>query len=537
MPAQEGCDVMVAIGGVPAGGAAAPPPATARPPHLRAVVAIEGSTDPYEYEVMRSGSTGLAMILASWSAGTMLCLNSVPPIAGTPRDNGDEVWAEHLDGLTPWHFAWRDHPARDEYWQAREVDPSTVEVPTMVVSGWRDTNVMGALRDFSRLGCPKRLIVGPWQHGLPDRDGNRPIHTVKEMTAWFDLWMREEEPAESRARPETDLFVLGADQWESYDEWPATDLRTFYLDGAKGLVSSPPSEGRAIPVVFDASVGVRGGFATSHAPQEQSEDDARSALFDSEPLAEPLELLGELGVDLNLAGITPDVDVAVRVLDVDPAGGSSLVSKGFLRLSNLAPDYVGKSVEPPGATVRIMCNPVRYHLRAGHRLRLAVAGADFPEMWPAPRPVDYGVIAGGQDSHSSRLTIPVVTANPGATPRFEPPDKSLIRPPAGPGHSTLTVSRSDSGRVTVEASSGTSLETFDKELVEFSHSSSASTTPYSPEQTQVTTEGTLVIHQHHRTVAIAATSYTSTDIASATVDISIDGESVFHKRFRHPPGE
>ena len=58
------CDGNVGICGVSYGGITALRARAARPPHLRALVAIEGSTDPYAFEVLRYGAPGLAMISA-----------------------------------------------------------------------------------------------------------------------------------------------------------------------------------------------------------------------------------------------------------------------------------------------------------------------------------------------------------------------------------------------------------------------------------------------------------------------------------------
>ncbi|WP_432970757.1 CocE/NonD family hydrolase [Dactylosporangium sp. CA-233914] len=535
LAAQDWCDGNVGIWGVSYSGIAALRAAAAHPPHLRAVVAVEGSTDPYEYEVMRSGATGLAMIVGEWS-GMMMCFNSLPAFAGTPGDNAAEVWAAHLDALTPWHFAWRDHPVRDHYWQGRDVDPASVDVPTMIITGWRDTNTLGAWRDFTSLKGPRRLIAGPWQHGQPDRDSNRPIHSINEMIQWFDRWMRSG-PATTTDPQPVNLYVLGRDEWESYRDWPvATTTRTLYLTGDSRLSDSPPAHRHDVPVVFDATVGIHGGLGTSHVPQDQSGDDERSTLFSSEVLGEPLEIIGQIEAELELTGVHPDADVAVRVVDVGPDGSSTLVAKGFLRLSNLAPDYVGETVTQSATTVRVACNPTRYHVAAGHRIRLAVAAADFPEIWPPARAADYAITVGGEQTRSSRVTIPQPAEPPAGTPVFGPPDASLVRQPAAPSRSSLTISSPDaSGAASVAATAGLSLTTFDGDRVDLTVNHRASTFVRHPDRTQLTTDSRLTIQQPHRTVTIDACSYSSHDMASATVDIAIDGRTIHHKHFRHTP--
>jgi hypothetical protein len=56
----------------------------------------------------------------------------------------------------------------------------------------------------------------------------------------------------------------------------------------------------------------------------------------------------------------------------------------------------------------------------GHRIRLAISGADFPEVWPAPSAAGLRVFGGA--SHPSLLTLPVIPAE-----RIS--SQPLLRPP------------------------------------------------------------------------------------------------------------
>ena len=55
-------------------------------------------------------------------------------------------------------------------------------MPTYLVTGWWDLTFPGYLIDaFNRLSVPKKLIVGPWNHG----QGGDP-----ELLRWFDYWLK-----------------------------------------------------------------------------------------------------------------------------------------------------------------------------------------------------------------------------------------------------------------------------------------------------------------------------------------------------------
>jgi predicted acyl esterase len=531
---QPWCDGSVGMWGVSYGGISALRAAAARPPHLRAVVAVEGSTDPYAHEVMRSGVPGLAMVVAEW-ATLMLCVNALPPVNGVPRGEPEPLWDAHLDALTPWHFAWRGHPTRDDYWQGRDVDPARIDVPTMIVTSWRDTNPHGAWRDYEALSGPRRIIAGPWQHGLPDEADTDPIHTVGEMRRWFDIWLRSEQPSDD-PQPPVNVFVLGADRWESYDRWPLrTRALTLFL-GADGTLDDVPDSRQArTPVAFDATVGIHGGLGMAHAPEDQRGDDQRSTLFTTHPLDQPVDIVGQISLRLNVEFTEPDTDIAVRVVDLVPDGGSALIAKGYLRLSNPA-GCARLAVSPPAADVTVECNPTRYRVAAGHRIRLALAAADFPEVWPVRAPADYSVAVGGDVLSASRMILHEPIDRPVGRPEFEAPDRDLVWRQRRPRVSTLSVSPPDAdGIAAVVGSVATSTETFDGHRVDVSHEYKISTSARRSDRTQLSTTSTFRVQEPHRTVAVDASTYTGGDVAAATVSVAVDGVTVFADSRRHRP--
>jgi uncharacterized protein len=529
---QPWCDGNVGIWGVSYGGITALRAAAARPPHLRAVVAVEGSTDPYEYEVMRCGVPGLGSIIGEW-ASLMLGLAALPPLWGTPNRNEASIVAAHISGLAPWHFAWRDHPLRDSYWQGREVDPAAIEVPTMIITSWRDTNILGAWRDYSALRGPRRILSGPWQHGMPDAAATDPINSTKEMVRWFDTWLRGEDRGLAGEAP-VHLYVLGTRRWESHEEWPPpTRVRKLYATVDGRLGEEPSATVDRIPIRFDATVGLQAGLGVAHAPRDQARDDALSVTFDTAPFSEPLEIVMQAEVTIPLAFTEPDTDIAVRIADVSPDGASSLITKGFVRLSN-PPRYVGASVPPGTATVTVACNPCRYHLAAGHRLRLAVAGADFPEVWPVRAVADYDVVVGGAEG--IQLTIHELLHPAEATQGFTPADPGLASPYVKSSETRLVLAPPDSeGRAVARGHRDDSLVAIDGESVELRHMFEASTFARRPELTQLVTETRASVQQPHRLVAVMATTYSSNDIATARVVVCVDGAVAYTRSFEHSP--
>jgi hypothetical protein len=73
-------------------------------------------------------------------------------------------------------------------------------------------------------------------------------------------------------------------------------------------------------------------------------------------------------------------------------------------------------------TVAIPLRATAYRCAVGHRLRLALSGANFPYIWPSPRRYSLRIFVAG--AYQTRLTLP---ATPPRTPPLPEPDL----PPAG----------------------------------------------------------------------------------------------------------
>ena len=67
---------------------------------------------------------------------------------------------------------------------------------------------------------------------------------------------------------------------------------------------------------------------------DQREDDARSLVFETPPLDEPIEILGAAIVTLEVASDRPIANLVVRLCDVHPSGESLRVSYGVLNLTH-----------------------------------------------------------------------------------------------------------------------------------------------------------------------------------------------------------
>jgi hypothetical protein len=149
-------------------------------------------------------------------------------------------------------------------------------------------------------------------------------------------------------------------------------------------------------------------------PQDQGADEARSLIFTAAPCEEPLELTGtpvvELVVELEEGG---NFMLTAKLTDVSPDGTSTLIARGWLNAAHAAGHETATPPTPgqPRA-LRLALGAIAYRVRPGNRLRLVVACADFPTMWPAGDNARIRVHHGGDAA--SRVVLPTY---PGDAPR------------------------------------------------------------------------------------------------------------------------
>ena len=141
-------------------------------------------------------------------------------------------------------------------------------------------------------------------------------------------------------------------------------------------------------------------------------------VFSSEPLDEPVEVIGEVAAELSVTRDNPYADVFVRLCDVDPRGRSRNVCDGIVRLTG---------DDPLAGTVRVSLIGAAHRFGLGHRIRLQVAGGAHPRF--ARNPGNGQVTAAADDlvptqheislsaAHPSVLLLPTVGKLPGRDAR------------------------------------------------------------------------------------------------------------------------
>ena len=116
--------------------------------------------------------------------------------------------------------------------------------------------------------------------------------------------------------------------------------------------------------------------------------------------------------------------VSVKLCDVAPDGTSTLITRGMLDLAQRGVwpsdpfGEVGAAPQPvvPGEwmDLKLQFEATTWTLLPGHRLRLAIAGTDWPNCWPPSQPFTLGVRRG-----SVRLVLWTAKSLPAARDLFD----------------------------------------------------------------------------------------------------------------------
>ena len=392
---QEWCDGHVGMFGTSYSGFNSLQIAAERPPALKAIVAIYASDDRWTDDVhWRGNALRLVDLVDYCHYMTPMCL--LPPAPAEWPGDWRAEWARRWETNEPWLLTWLRENRDGPYWRAgslRHLGYDRITCPTLLVAGWADgyrNNTFRTVEGLGAAGTPWRLLAGPWAHADPATAIPGPrIDLDHELVAWWDRWLRGS--ADSAWVDRADLFVRTSAVPEPDLEdhpgfwvsgpWPPVDHDdvSFELPGPRSLVVEPDVGTAAwIDCAGHLPWGLSG---------DQRLDDARSLTWEWD--AQPL-VVGQPVVTLEVSADAPHASLSVKLCDVFPDGTSALITRGTVDLA---------TVESP---LTLLLDACAYRPDPGHRLRLSVAGADWPNTIAPPAPVTLTV-------HGGTLRLPLWT--------------------------------------------------------------------------------------------------------------------------------
>ena len=284
----------------------------------------------------------------------------------------------------PFFRDWLAHTEPGDAWWA-PVDFSAqvrqVTAPVHQFGGWYDIFLPHTLADYARLrqaGHQPYLTIGPWTH--TDMRG------LGTMLRESIIWCRAQvlgDRSQLRQTP-VRLFVMGADEWREYPDWPPAGYRPqrWRFQSRQGLSLDPPAESLPDTYRYDPAdpTPAVGGISLSDnaGPKDNRRLEARSDVltYTSAPLAQAVEVIGPVSAELFTRSSLEHTDFFARLCDVDPTGKSINVCDGLLRLRP------GEPAAEADGTRRVCIDlwPTAYQFRRGHRLRVQVSSGAHPRF-------------------------------------------------------------------------------------------------------------------------------------------------------------
>jgi hypothetical protein len=309
---------------------------------------------------------------------------------------------------------WREqcrHQTLDAWWEPVRYQHriGEVDVPVLHISGWYDDEEIGTPANFAAMRAAgragQRLLMGPWGHqvntattlGELDFGHDAVIDLDAAMTGFLDEMVRDSPPPEPL--PPVRIFLMAANEWLDLDGWPVPGSAevAWYLDsqghansshGDGRLRDDPPSTespadawvhdpDRPVPFVTPSSSAQIGG------PDDYSGVDGRGdvLVYTSEPLIEPLDVVGPVRAVLFVSTSAEDTDVTARLIDLHPSGFAQRLCDGLVRLRYRAGHHRAQPVEPDTAyEVEVVMWDTAQRVLPGHRIRLTVASSAHPKF-------------------------------------------------------------------------------------------------------------------------------------------------------------
>jgi putative CocE/NonD family hydrolase len=308
---------------------------------------------------------------------------------------------------------WREelaHRTLDEWWEPVRYQHriGEVDVPVLHISGWYDDEEIGTPANFAAMVAAgragQRLLMGPWGHavnttrtlGEVDFGPDALIDLDGYVVAFLDEHVKGVRP-----RPEpapVRIFVMGASEWRDAQAWPPSDaVAAVFRLSSGGHANSrfgdgrlvpepvsgeqPPDEwthdpDRPVPFVTDQSSAQIGGPDDYYAIESRGD----VLVFTSDPLPEPLEIIGPVRVVAHVSTSAGDTDITARLLDVHPGNFTQRLCDGMVRL-RYRDGFAAQRPVTPGETyeVEIAMWDTCVRLPAGHRLAVEIASSAFPK--------------------------------------------------------------------------------------------------------------------------------------------------------------
>jgi len=318
-------------------------------------------------------------------------------------------------------------------------------IPIDIWGSWMDANTADTvLRHFATFRNPQRAVISAWSHGgdsfcSPFLPPGSPLElSLQGQFTELLRFMDQHLLGLDRGIPERMLYyyTLGEEKWKASPTWPlpgSLTRRLYFRENFRLEAGSPAGEGRPdrYQVDFSATTGQQnrwwtemGGAPVIYADRELQ--DRRLLVYESQPLEADLEITGYPVVSLQVSSTASDGAFFIYLEAVDPDGRVVYLTEGVLRalhrrISLEEPPYRvfgpyhsfkrrDGEIMIPGQVceLRFALCPISTLVRGGHRLRVAIAGADASTFARLPEEGEVEISLHRSSQAASWIELPVI---------------------------------------------------------------------------------------------------------------------------------
>ena len=314
------------------------------------------------------------------------------------------------------------YPDYDEFWKERNVLPylRNIKPAVLVVGGWFDAeDLYGTLKTYKAIekqnkgNNQNRLIMGPWYHGQWLTDTGEKLGNIhfnsktsdyfKEVELkFFDYYLKNEGEMDL---PEASIFITGANEWRSFDQWPPENVenKDLYLQCDEKLSFSRSAADECYdeyvvdpnkPVPYTEDVHFK-------RTREYMTDDQRFAgrrpdvmVFETDILKKDITIVGPLKVDLFVSTTGTDADYVVKIIDVFPdevndyppnkkkvpMGGYQMLVRGEVLRGRYRNSFENPEPFIPNEVTEVAYEmpDIAHSFKKGHKIMIQVQNSWFP---------------------------------------------------------------------------------------------------------------------------------------------------------------
>ncbi|MCA6404087.1 MAG: CocE/NonD family hydrolase [Cytophagales bacterium] len=300
-------------------------------------------------------------------------------------------------------------------------DTMPMNVPAYWFVSWYDVSASPNLTLFNQMrknpnkeiADNQYLVIAPTLHCAYKRAtentvvGERSMGDARlnydELTwGWFDMLLKGEANDFKKNTARVKYFTMGSNTWQTSETWPpAKAVMTDYFLSSEGkantsngngkLVAKIPSSDKPDAFSYDPANPVSSyggnvcctGNAVTGGAFDQSQMELRDDMlvYTSEPLKEGMEVSGFIESTLYLSSDVKDTDVTIKLIDVYPDGKAYNLDETIQRV-RYREGYEKEVWMEKGNVYKVKLSPMSTSnfFAAGHRVRIEVAGSNFPRF-------------------------------------------------------------------------------------------------------------------------------------------------------------